>query len=217
MRLHSANLICLHDFACCLVWLKLAYRRWQSNIHPKLQKMAPVKRKSAGKVKKGAAKASAAAAKASAAAADATANGGAVVPLAIADAVLDEVSPLEEPLAEAEESEAESEAETASAAKRTLDQKTRNQNDMCTYFNRMKAKRFKKQSSDEDVGVAVQALKTFDGLQPDEKDAFVKLFLNNKASKDFGFVKEYSEMIASRTTVKEEISENYLTRIVIYA
>ena len=90
------------------------------------------------------------------------------------------------------------------------------ENRMMTYFKRIKSGAAKKASEGE-VQQATQALDVFKDLQPSQRGAFVKLFLDSKASKDFGFVKEYAEELITSQEHKETITENYLTRIDMYA
>jgi len=92
----------------------------------------------------------------------------------------------------------------------------KNKNDMLTYFKRVKTGEAKK-ATESDKAQAAQALDVFKDLQPSQRGAFVKLFLDNKASKDFGFVKEYAEELITSQEHKETITENYLTRIDMYA
>ena len=90
------------------------------------------------------------------------------------------------------------------------------ENRMMTYFKRIKSGAAKRASEGE-VQQATQALDVFKDLQPSQRGAFVKLFLDSKASKDFGFVKEYAERVVASQEHKETITENYLTRIDMYA
>ena len=90
------------------------------------------------------------------------------------------------------------------------------ENRMMTYFKRIKSGAAKRASEGE-VQQATQALDVFKDLQPSQRGAFVKLFLDSKASKDFGFVKEYAEKVVASQEHKETITENYLTRIDMYA
>ena len=92
----------------------------------------------------------------------------------------------------------------------------KNRNEMMTYFKRIKTGAAKRASEGEKQQ-ATQALDVFKDLQPSQRGAFVKLFLDSKASKDFGFVKEYAEKVIASQEHKETITENYLTRIDMYA
>ena len=103
----------------------------------------------------------------------------------------------------------------ASSLKRTAAEAV-DENRMMTYFKRIKSGAAKKASEGE-VQQATQALDVFKDLQPSQRGAFVKLFLDSKASKDFGFVKEYAEELITSQEHKETITENYLTRIDMYA
>jgi hypothetical protein len=103
----------------------------------------------------------------------------------------------------------------ASSLKRTAAEAV-DENRMMTYFKRIKSGAAKKASEGE-VQQATQALDVFKDLQPTQRGAFVKLFLDSKASKDFGFVKEYAEELVTSQEHKETITENYLTRIDMYA
>jgi hypothetical protein len=103
----------------------------------------------------------------------------------------------------------------ASSLKRTAAEAV-DENRMMTYFKRIKSGAAKKASEGE-VQQATQALDVFKDLQPTQRGAFVKLFLDSKASKDFGFVKEYAEELITSQEHKETITENYLTRIDMYA
>ena len=103
----------------------------------------------------------------------------------------------------------------ASSLKRTAAEAV-DENRMMTYFKRIKSGAAKRASEGE-VQQATQALDVFKDLQPTQRGAFVKLFLDSKASKDFGFVKEYAEKVIASQEHKETITENYLTRIDMYA
>jgi len=103
----------------------------------------------------------------------------------------------------------------ASSLKRTAAEAV-DENRMMTYFKRIKSGAAKRASEGE-VQQATQALDVFKDLQPTQRGAFVKLFLDSKASKDFGFVKEYAEELITSQEHKETITENYLTRIDMYA
>jgi uncharacterized glyoxalase superfamily metalloenzyme YdcJ len=103
----------------------------------------------------------------------------------------------------------------ASSLKRTSAEAVE-ENRMMTYFKRIKTGAAKRASEGE-VQQATQALDVFKDLQPTQRGAFVKLFLDSKASKDFGFVKEYAEELITSQEHKETITENYLTRIDMYA
>ena len=74
-----------------------------------------------------------------------------------------------------------------------------------------------KKATEGDKHQAAQALSVFKDLEPTQRGAFIKLFLDSKASKDFGFVKEYAEELVTSQEHKETITENYLTRIDMYA
>ena len=99
-----------------------------------------------------------------------------VAPVAVADQHAPEGSPPDAP---------------ASSLKRTAAEAV-DENRMMTYFKRIKSGAAKRASEGE-VQQATQALDVFKDLQPTQRGAFVKLFLDSKASKDFGFVKEYAE------------------------
>ena len=103
----------------------------------------------------------------------------------------------------------------ASSLKRTAAEAV-DENRMMTHFKRIKSGAAKRASEGE-VQQATQALDVFKDLQPTQRGAFVKLFLDSKASKDFGFVKEYAEKVIASQEHKETITENYLTRIDMYA
>jgi hypothetical protein len=106
----------------------------------------------------------------------------------------------------------------ASSLKRPAEsaEEHKNRNEMMTYFKRIKTGAAKR-ASEGDKQQATQALDVFKDLQPSQRGAFVKLFLDSKASKDFGFVKEYAEELVTSQEHKETITENYLTRIDMYA
>jgi hypothetical protein len=127
-----------------------------------------------------------------------------VAPVAVADQHAPEGSPPDAPV----------KAEKRPASESAEDHK--NQNHMMTYFKRIKTGEAKK-ATESDKAQAAQALDVFKDLQPSQRGAFVKLFLDSKASKDFGFVKEYAEELITSQEHKETITENYLTRIDMYA
>ena len=85
-------------------------------------------------------------------------------------------------------------------------------NDCKTFFTRM-AKGFYKKASAQEKKDAQDALDTYQELEDDEKKDFVQAFKTNKGSKNFGWVKDFSDRLASRKTTKEEVLEKYMTRI----
>ncbi len=82
----------------------------------------------------------------------------------------------------------------------------------CThYFSRIVEGKVEKATSEE-IEQAKLALATMKKLDETGKLDFAKAFYSNKCSKNFGFVKDYSERVIASKTVTEKIEENYMTR-----
>jgi hypothetical protein len=86
------------------------------------------------------------------------------------------------------------------------------QNDVLTYFRRTASGQMKKASA-HDKASATEALATYGQLDELGKRDFRTAFGNAKATKAFGFIREFSDQLTSKRTQQEEITENYCTRI----
>ena len=82
------------------------------------------------------------------------------------------------------------------------------------YFNRV-ANGQAKRATAEEIAQAKEALQTMAGLPKCDQDSFAKCFFDNKRSKNFGFIKDYTEKVQAAKQVTQAINENYLTRIAV--
>ena len=80
------------------------------------------------------------------------------------------------------------------------------------YFKRVAGGHVRK-STPQDKKEAEQALATLSVLDEGEKVQFAKAFQANKATKSFGFIREYSEKVTAAKSVKEGVNEKYMSRI----
>ena len=71
----------------------------------------------------------------------------------------------------------------------------------------------KKKATAAEKEEAATAVSTFEQLGFQEKAEFARSFHSNKNSKNFGFVKEYSERLTATKSTTEACQENYFTRI----
>ena len=85
----------------------------------------------------------------------------------------------------------------------------------CRHFFKRCASGEMKKASDEEITQAKEALATYDSLQCEDQTAFAKAFFSNKGSKQFGFVKDYTEKFSAAKKVTQSIQENYFTRIAV--
>ena len=78
------------------------------------------------------------------------------------------------------------------------------------YFRSVATKKKATAAEKEEAGVA---LATFPLLGNSEKTEFARSFFNNKNTKNFGFVKEYTERLTATKSTSQTCQENYYTRI----
>ena len=84
-------------------------------------------------------------------------------------------------------------------------------NNMRTYLTRVGSGQLTR-ANEEQRADATKALEHYDGLAKDKKDAFIKIFLDNKKTKDFGFIKQYMEEMTASTRFQETVTEKFMTR-----
>lgn len=64
----------------------------------------------------------------------------------------------------------------------------------------------------EEVSLAKEAVETYTELTDEDKTLFAKTFYDNKATKSFGFVRDFQQKRTAHKMVSENIHENYMTR-----
>ena len=82
------------------------------------------------------------------------------------------------------------------------------------YFNRVADGKVQK-ATPEEIAQAKEALSTMAGLPRSDQDSFAKSFFCSRHTKNFGFVKDYTEKVQASKQVTQAINENYLTRIAV--
>ena len=85
----------------------------------------------------------------------------------------------------------------------------------CVGFFRGVAAGKVKKATKEDVVQAKEALETWDGLPTADQTAFAASFFSNKGTKNFGFIKDYTEKARASKEVTQVVDENYFTRIAV--
>ena len=82
---------------------------------------------------------------------------------------------------------------------------------MLTFFKRQATGYYVK-ASDQAKENAKLALATYPDLADEEKDDFLTNWKQSKTTKNFSFVKDFSDVLKSRKEVKEEVFEKYMSR-----
>ena len=83
----------------------------------------------------------------------------------------------------------------------------------CTAYFKTVASGARK-ASQAQIDEAKKATEVYRELGPEDKTLFAKAFFTNKGTKTFGFIRDYTEKITAKKSVREHIAENYFTRIV---
>ncbi len=82
----------------------------------------------------------------------------------------------------------------------------------CTeFFSRVATGKVAKATTVQ-VAEAHEALETMASLDERDKTEFAKAFYSNKGTKDFGFVKDYTQKVTAVKKVSQDLEENYFTR-----
>ena len=103
---------------------------------------------------------------------------------------------------------------SASADLSATERQKKDANNMKTRLKRIACGHFKSFTAEEKQS-AIDALKVYNGIPSSEKTGFVNLYLDNKATKTFGFLKTYAETMNASTTSSFVLHEKYMTRTFI--
>jgi len=84
-------------------------------------------------------------------------------------------------------------------------------NDLATFFNRQK-NGFYKRTSDEDRKMASDALEKYNAMEDKDKIEFAKCFQQNKGTKHFQWIKDFTDSLLIKKKSTEGVMEKYMTR-----